>query len=509
MYKVRFVALCLIFLFYSISISAALETSKISTSQGDIAIVDSKPTYGKNYPTVVFIHGHCTHKRFFSHQLQAPLLAEYRLIALDLPGYGESDPPNDPQKVYNFPGFADVVCEVINTLELENFAIVGWSLGGHVALELTSRLPKLKGILITGTPPIEISADGLGRGFRIADPRILECFGKGNLTEEEAGLLATISGYDYSPEKKFIVDAIFQTDEGVKTIYPQSILKGIGQNEVDIVGKWLKPIAVIAGENEKAINNDYIIYDVYFRNLWRGKVHLISEAGHAVFMEKPDSFNLLLKDFLADILSPINVENMTSKKVVLVTGASKGIGLATAELLASQGYEVYGTSREKSGYVTKHPNFHLEVLDVTKDSSVQALVKKIIEQAGRIDILINNAGFGLGGPLECVNIEEIEEQFDVNFLGVVRMCQQVLPHMRRQNSGHIVNISSYQGIWGLPYGSSYSASKAALEVMSEALSIEVLPWNIKVSIVEPGHTATDFFVKMGTRKLEANPYKKP
>jgi len=105
----------------------------------------------------------------------------YRLICIDLPGYGESDAPTLPVKTYSFPGFADAVTEVINSLELENFIVVGWSLGGHVALELTSRLPQLQGLLITGTPPIEVSAEGLGKGFRIANPKILECFGKGDL----------------------------------------------------------------------------------------------------------------------------------------------------------------------------------------------------------------------------------------------------------------------------------------------------------------------------------------
>lgn len=194
-----------------------------------------------------------------------------------------------------------VVSEVIDYLKLDNFILVGWSLGGHIALELTNKLPKLKDILITGTPPFEISAEGLSKGFRITNPKILECFGKGNLSEEEAELFATLSGYDYSIEKRFIVDAILQTDFGAKTIYPQSILKGIGLNEVVIVNEWAHPIAVIAGGKDAGINNDYIIHEVQFRNLWRGKVHVIPDAGHAVQMDQPDKFNALLNDFLQDI----------------------------------------------------------------------------------------------------------------------------------------------------------------------------------------------------------------
>lgn len=278
----------------------------VNTSQARIALIEKNPdTHGDiNYPTIIFIHGHCCNKNFFSHQIESSLLQKYRLIALDLPGYGESSPPVNPEIVYSFPGFADTAAEVINSLRINNFIVVGWSLGGHVSLELTSRLPKLKGLLITGTPPIEISAEGLGKGFKVTNPKILECFGKGNLSEEEAQLFATVSGYDYTKEKRFIVDAILQTDEGAKTIYPQSIAKGIGADETKIVQEWEHPIAVIAGENDQGINNEYIIKEVKFRNLWRKKVYLIPQAGHAVFMEKPDQFNSILNDFAEEIFNP-------------------------------------------------------------------------------------------------------------------------------------------------------------------------------------------------------------
>jgi len=273
----------------------------IKTSQGRISIWDSKPEVTMSVPTVLFLHGHCINKKFFGEQIKSTLLTNYRLIALDLPGYGESEPPKDPEKVYSFPGFANVVIEVVELMKLNNIVIVGWSLGGHVALEITSLLPDLKGLLITGTPPIEVSAGGLSRGFKIANPKILECFGKGDLSYEEAELMATISGYDYSEEKKFIVDAVLQTDEGAKTIYPRSILKGIGQNELKIVKEWPHPIAVIAGEQDKGINNEYIIHDVKFKNLWNDQVYVISNAGHAVFMERSEKFNEILQSFLREI----------------------------------------------------------------------------------------------------------------------------------------------------------------------------------------------------------------
>lgn len=288
-----------------------MSTYSIPTAQGAIACWDSNPAANKRDPTVLFIHGHCTDKQFFYPQMESPLFNGYRLICIDLPGYGKSEKPRNPEKVYNLPGFAESVAMVVKYLELKNFMIVGWSLGGHVALESTSLFDQLKGLLIFGTPPIEISAEGLGKGFKIANPKILECFGKGNLSESEAELFATLAGYDYTSQKRYMVDAVLNTDEGAKIIYPQSILKGIGHNELAIVSHWSKPIAVLGGEADAGINNDYIINEVKFRNLWNRQVYLIPNAGHAVQLDQPEIFNRLLRQFLDDIfhLGPITEQN--------------------------------------------------------------------------------------------------------------------------------------------------------------------------------------------------------
>ncbi len=196
-------------------------------------------------------------------------------------------------------------------------------------------------------------------------------------------------------------------------------------------------------------------------------------------------------------------------KVVLITGASRGIGHATAELLAESGYCVYATIRDENGFdAPLGSKVHYTVLDVTDTPSIYRTVAMILEKEGRLDVLINNAGYALGGPVECLSIEEANEQMDVNFFGVIRTCQEVLPLMRKQKSGRIINISSEQGVYGLPFGSLYTASKAALESLSEAMSIEVLPWDIIVSIVEPGLVATEFTVKLGSRQVDGNPYEK-
>ena len=278
-------------------------TYSIEISSGKVAYWDSKPRANLSEPTLIFIHGHFANKQFFASQFNSPSLNEYRVICIDLPGYGESDAPNHPEKVYSWPGYAESVQDVVHALGLQNMIVDGWSLGGHVGLELTSRLPQLKGLLITGTPPIEVSADGFSKGFKVVNPKVLECFGKGNLSPEEIEFLARENGYDGTAKKQFIKDAIIQTDEGAKVIYPRSISNGVGQNEIDIVSNWPRPIAVIAGTNDVLVNNEYIINEVPFANLWNGQIHLIPNAGHFVHMEQPQMFNEIVHKFAQDVFS--------------------------------------------------------------------------------------------------------------------------------------------------------------------------------------------------------------
>ena len=177
-------------------------------------------------------------------------------------------------------------------------------------------------------------------------------------------------------------------------------------------------------------------------------------------------------------------------KVVLITGITSGFGKATATLLNARGYIVYGLIRRQVEGLDKKIN--LVKADVTDNISVQKAVSEIILKEGRIDVLINNAGLGIGGSIEDSSPGDIQLQMMTNFMGYVNMIQAVLPAMRNQGGGTIVNISSIGGLMGLPYQGFYSASKFAIEGMSESLRMELAPYHIKVIVIQPGDFSTNF-----------------
>jgi NAD(P)-dependent dehydrogenase (short-subunit alcohol dehydrogenase family) len=177
--------------------------------------------------------------------------------------------------------------------------------------------------------------------------------------------------------------------------------------------------------------------------------------------------------------------------IALVTGASSGIGKAIAERLATAGYKVYGTSRR--GAQTGHQSFGMLSLDVTSDESVKAAVNELLRLEGRIDLLVNNAGFGVApGGAEESSIEQARSIFETNFFGIVRMTRAVVPYMRKQGSGRIINIGSVLGFLPMPYGALYAATKHAIEGYSESLDHELRTRGIRVLVIEPAYTKTPF-----------------
>ncbi|HEY7194774.1 MAG TPA: SDR family NAD(P)-dependent oxidoreductase [Gemmatimonadales bacterium] len=175
-------------------------------------------------------------------------------------------------------------------------------------------------------------------------------------------------------------------------------------------------------------------------------------------------------------------------QTILVTGASSGIGQATARLLAERGFTVFGTARKPDAVAPQ--GFTMVALDVRSDESVRDCVAQVLAQAGRLDVLVNNAGYAVTGAAEETSVEEAKAQLDTNFFGAVRMVNAVLPGMRAAGAGKIINISSLAGNTAIPYSAFYSASKFALEGYSESLWYEVRPFGISVSLVEPGFVHT-------------------
>ena len=191
------------------------------------------------------------------------------------------------------------------------------------------------------------------------------------------------------------------------------------------------------------------------------------------------------------------------QQVAVVTGSSSGIGFETSLLLARNGIYTYATMRNQSKseeiltYVRKD-NLPLKTLhlDVTNEKSILDAIKKIIAEKGRIDILVNNAGYSLLGPLEQLQINEIKEEFETNFFGIIKLIQSVLPTMRKQRYGRIINISSLAGRIGFPFSSAYVSSKFALEGLTESLGYEIQNFGIHVILIEPGVIRTNFLNSM-------------
>jgi len=200
------------------------------------------------------------------------------------------------------------------------------------------------------------------------------------------------------------------------------------------------------------------------------------------------------------------------KKVALVTGSSSGIGLETALALARDGYHTFASMRDigKAGeleYAAKKENLSIDVieLDVDKEEAIVSAIKKVVTDSGRLDVLVNNAGYGQFGCTEDVSVDDFRKQFETNFFSIVRIIQEVAPIMRKQNSGIIVNISSVVGKIGLPGSPAYISTKFALEGLSECLRYELGQFGIKTTLIEPGVIKTNFFNSMKIPESKIDP----
>lgn len=246
-------------------------------------------------PAVLLIHGNSASGRSFLHQLNSPLGERCRLIALDLPGHGQSDNAPDPSSVYTLPGYAQIVAAVVNQLALEQVVLVGWSLGGHIALEAEPLLPQVAGLLIFGTPPLAFPP-AMAEAF-LPHPAMGAAF-KADLTDAEMdGYVQAFfqPGVTELPEA-FRAD-VRRTDGRARATMAASIQPNGYRDEVAIVANLTKPLAVIQGEHEQLINLAYL-QSLPMPTLWRKAVQVIPAAGHAPHWEQPEEFNRLLAEFI-------------------------------------------------------------------------------------------------------------------------------------------------------------------------------------------------------------------
>ena len=200
------------------------------------------------------------------------------------------------------------------------------------------------------------------------------------------------------------------------------------------------------------------------------------------------------------------------EKVALVTGSSSGVGLETSLALARDGYHTFASMRDvrkavELEHAAKKENLPIDVieLDVDKEESIVSAIKKVVTDKGRLDVLVNNAGYGQFGCVEDVSVDDFRKQFETNFFSIVRIIQEVSPIMRKQNSGIIVNISSVVGRMGLPVSPAYISTKFALEGLSECLRYELGQFGIKTTLIEPGVIKTNFFNSMKVPESKIDP----
>ena len=205
---------------------------------------------------------------------------------------------------------------------------------------------------------------------------------------------------------------------------------------------------------------------------------------------------------------------MKRNKTALVTGCSSGIGYSTCLLLARNNFKVYGTVRnlskaKKIQEVIDKEKIPLKIilLDVNDSESIHNAIRDILYDSGKIDVLINNAGYGMFGPIEDITTEDVKLQFETNFFGVIRLIKEIVPIMRKQGNGTIVNISSMVGRFGVPLNAAYVSSKFAIEGLSESISYELAEFGIKIIVIEPGVVQTNFFNNLKINGLDtSSPY---
>lgn len=267
------------------------DTGTIETSHGEISYMQSQA----KGPAILLIHGNSSCKEVFARQFDAPELAEYRLVAFDLPGHGASRDAADPSKSYTFGGYAGMAGEVAAALDLERPVIFGWSLGGHIALEMIGSGFDAAGVMISGTPPVKPELESLMAGFNI-DPSAENLTGKRDFTEEDALAYATHTSAADGAVDPHLLAMCKRTDGRARETMFGSVVQGQALDEREIVATSTVPLAIVNGMDDVFIQPGY--FDTLsYAALWPKGVVRVEGAGHAPFLQRPQAFNALLAEF--------------------------------------------------------------------------------------------------------------------------------------------------------------------------------------------------------------------
>ena len=272
-----------------------MQTRMVDTPHGRLAFVAS----GGPGPAVLFVHGNSSCKKIFARQLESPLASRSRLIAFDLPGHGESSNAPEPSLTYSIHGFADAALALLSALEIERAIVVGWSLGGHIALELMARWPGCVAAWITGTPPA--GANDLAKAF-LPSPHMELTF-KENFGAEEARAFAQEAVGARVPLESWMLEACRRADGRFRPLMLASALAGRDLDGREIAATSPLPLAVVSGGREPFVDNAFLT-SLTYRNLWDGQVHILAGLAHMPLWEAPSLLNPLLARFLDESTGP-------------------------------------------------------------------------------------------------------------------------------------------------------------------------------------------------------------
>ncbi|MEN8196843.1 MAG: alpha/beta hydrolase [Pseudomonadota bacterium] len=266
----------------------------LATSHGAVAVADS----GLAAPAILLIHGNSSCWQAFTRQFDADLAGRYRMVAFDLPGHGASADAADPERSCNIPAYADVALEVLAALGIEQAAVLGWSLGGHIGLEIMARWPGLRGLMIVGTPPVAPDPAAIARAF-VASP-VMEFAGREDLSPDEAETYMRAACGPTADRIPALLEAARRTDGRARRCMMNQALAGVGADGRRAAETSSTPLAVVVGADDPFVERS-VLLSVDYASLWRGKVHVMEGCGHAPFLDRPAEFNELLDSFLAYI----------------------------------------------------------------------------------------------------------------------------------------------------------------------------------------------------------------